>query len=82
MARVTISSPIAILEAADKKLADEDESRSGMLRRLIEAALKEAEERADVEWYIRAYREQPQTEEEFGWSDVAALEAFVELPWE
>ncbi len=80
MTRVTVTLPVDVLAAAEAKLAEPDESRSGMLRRLIEAALKDAEERRDVEQWIRAYREQPQTEDEVGWFEQAALETLRDLP--
>ena len=81
MTRVTISVPSELLEAVDQKLAQGDESRSAVVRRLIEAALRELEEQDEAQRYIRAYQEQPQTEEEFGWSDQVTLEHLAELPW-
>lgn len=82
VSRITVSVPTKLLQAADQKLLREDETRSGLVRRLLEAALREVEERADVERYIRGYLEQPQTEDELGWSDQAAVEHVAELPWE
>jgi metal-responsive CopG/Arc/MetJ family transcriptional regulator len=80
--RVTVTLPREMLEAADETLVEPDESRSGMIRRLIKTALREAQDRKDVEQWIRAYREQPQTEEEVGWFELAALETLRDLPWE
>ncbi|MBI4318476.1 MAG: hypothetical protein HY675_08305 [Chloroflexi bacterium] len=80
--KITISLPNELIAAADARLAREGEGRSGMLRRLIEEALREVEEREKVESYIRAYREQPQTQEESGWHDAANLEIAAELPWQ
>ncbi|MBI2319889.1 MAG: hypothetical protein HYU75_23550 [Betaproteobacteria bacterium] len=71
--------PRALLRAAGEKLARDGEGRSGMVRRLIEAALREVEAREDVERYVRAYREQPQTEEECGWHDAANRELAARL---
>jgi metal-responsive CopG/Arc/MetJ family transcriptional regulator len=79
--RFTISVPVDLLDAFDRAVV-QDDNRSAAVCRLLRSAVKEAKERADVERYIRAYEEQPQTEEEFGWSDQAALASFVELPWE
>lgn len=45
-------------------------------------AQPDAHEQAEIERYIKSYREQPQTEEEFGWLDYVTLQAFGELPWE
>ena len=82
MTRVTVSLPGALLEAADGKLAEENESRSALVRRLLEAALREAAERDDVERWVQAYRKQPQTEDEVGWMEQVALEHLAEIPWE
>jgi metal-responsive CopG/Arc/MetJ family transcriptional regulator len=70
-----------LVEAADRKLVRGSESRSAMIRRVLEEALRAADEKEDVERYVRGYREQPQTEEEFGWSDTALLQNLPELPW-
>ena len=80
--RFTISLPTSLLEAVDRRLVRDGESRSAVVRRLLEEALREAQERADVERYIRGYRETPQTEAELGWSDLAAREHLAELPWQ
>ena len=47
----------------------------------IEEGQREDEE--ERERYIRGWREQPATEEEFGWmTSPAALEHLAEIPWE
>ena len=79
--RVTISVPLGLLDALDQKLTREGESRSAVVRRLIEEALRDAEEQEDVARYVQAYREQPQTEDEFGWSDQVTQEHLAEVPW-
>jgi metal-responsive CopG/Arc/MetJ family transcriptional regulator len=81
MTRVTIRVPSELLEAIDRKLARDEEPRSAVIRRVLEAAVRDAEARQDDERYIQAYREQPQTEEEFGWADQVACEQLAELPW-
>lgn len=80
MSRVTVSVPAALLEAVDRKLIRGEDSRSAVVRRLLEEALRQAQEQEDVERYLQGYRENPQTEEEFGWSDHATRERLVELP--
>ena len=82
MTRVTITLPAALLEAADTKLAREDENRSAMVRRLIEAALREVEEREDVERWVRSYREHPQSEDDLGWVAEVSAEQLAKVPWE
>jgi metal-responsive CopG/Arc/MetJ family transcriptional regulator len=79
--RFTISLPTSLLRALDEQLVNDGESRSAAVRRLLEEAVRAAQERADVERYIRGYRELPQTEEELGWSGAAAREHLSELPW-
>ncbi|MBA2449251.1 MAG: hypothetical protein H0V51_14620 [Chloroflexi bacterium] len=82
LSRVTVSLPTRLLEAVDEKLVNGEETRSAVVRRLLEGALRDAQEREDVEQYIRSYTECPQTEEEFGWSSYVALKHFAEEPWE
>lgn len=79
--RFTVTIPAEMLEALDQKLTREEDTRSAVIRRLVEDALREVDEREDVERWIRSYREHPQTEEEFGWSDQATFAALAELPW-
>ena len=80
--RVTITLPGDLLEAAEARLGSDHGSRSGLIRRIIEDALRAADEREKVQQYVRGYREEPQTEEEFGWSDWALTEGLKELPWD
>ncbi len=80
--RLTISLPSDLVATVERELAQPDESRSALLRRLLEEALRSAEERRNVERYILGYREQPQTEEEFGRSDAVAAEALANERWE
>ena len=80
--RFTVSLPTTLLEAVDDKLVSGAGNRSAVIRRLLEDALREADEREDLERYVRRYREAPQTEEEFGWADHAAREGLAAVPWE
>lgn len=86
LSRVTISLPTDLLTAVEEKLAHEDENRSETFRRLIEQALKEAQRKADAEEYVRSYREDAMTDEEFekeyGWTTALIGETLKELPWE
>lgn len=76
-ARLAISLPSDLVATVERELALPDESRRPLFRRLLEEALREAEERRNVERFIQGYREQPQTEEEFGWSEAVAAEALA-----
>ena len=89
--RVTISLPTSLVRELDERLVDGDSSRGAAIRRLIETALHDLEAREkrkldareEHEQYVRAWREQPDTEEEFGWTtSSAALEHLAEIPWE
>lgn len=82
LARITITVPKDLLEAAEERLGKGEPSRSALIRRIIETALREAEQREKVEQYIREYREHPQTEDEVGWGDAIAIDALKELPWD
>ncbi len=79
--RLTVSLPADLLEALDHKLMKKDESRSALVRRLLEDALREVEEQERVERYVRSYLDDPQTEEEFGWSDDVTRQHMADLPW-
>lgn len=79
--RLTISLPADLLEAMDHKLMRKDESRSALVRRLLEGALREVEEQEKIETYVRSYLDDPQTEEEFGWSDDVTRRHMADLPW-
>lgn len=79
--RITVSLPSDLLEAAGNRLAREGEGTSALVRRLFEAALRDAEEQERVRQYMRGYQEAPQTDEEFGWADAAGREAVAEGEW-
>ena len=81
VSRFTISVPTRLLEGLDQKLTKNGESRSAVVRRLLENALRDVDEQEDVTRYIAGYREHPQTEDEFGWSDHTAGEHLAEVPW-
>lgn len=81
VSRFTVSVPTRLLEAVDEKLVN-GETRSAVVRRLLERALRDLEEREEIARYIRGYQACPQTEEEFGWADYVAPRALAEVPWE
>ncbi len=61
--------------------AQEAESRSAVVRRVLEDALRDIEEQEQIEQYVQGYREQPQTEDEFGWSDRGTADRLAEASW-
>jgi metal-responsive CopG/Arc/MetJ family transcriptional regulator len=51
--RFTVSVPSDLLDAVDQKLMKSEASRSALVRRLLERALREAEEQEQIESYVR-----------------------------
>jgi metal-responsive CopG/Arc/MetJ family transcriptional regulator len=80
--RFTVSVPARLLTALDEKLVREGESRSAVIRRLLEEALEEIEEREQIEQYVRGYHEQPQSDEEAGWTDQIAVDQLRGTAWQ
>jgi len=89
--RVTITLPTTLLRELDERLVTGEMDRGTAIRQLIEAALHDLEARErrkreadeEREQYIRAWREQPQTEAEFGWmTSPRTLEHLAEIPWD
>ena len=79
--RVTLSLPDSLVLALDERLTRDGATRSAAVRRLLELALQTMDERAEIDRYVAGYRERPQTEGEFGWSDDVVRERLAELPW-
>ncbi len=82
VAKVTISLPEEVLTYVDDKQRESGLSRSEVVRRVIERARREERERELDEQFVRGWREQPETEGEFGWVEGATLDAFADLPWD
>ena len=80
VSRFTVSVPRELLKAVDQKLARGKENRSAVVRRLLEDALRDFDEQQESEMYVRSYREQPQTDEEFGWSDEVTVKHLAKAP--
>jgi metal-responsive CopG/Arc/MetJ family transcriptional regulator len=81
MARITVSLPSELLAAVDQDLTQVDESRSAVVRRVLEEALRQARETKADDAYVRAYQKFPQTDDELGWSDLVTRERLSEEPW-
>ena len=82
MAKIAISLPDDILQAVEKERELTGESRSEFFRRAANALLKQKlREERDRE-YTRAYREMPETDEEFAGLRSASMDALAELPWD
>lgn len=81
VSRFTVRVPRGLLEAVDQKLAGGRQSRSAVVRRLLEDALRDFDEQQAIERYVQGYREQPQTDEEFGWSDRVTEQRLAKVDW-
>ena len=79
--KITISLPKELLAAVEDCQKERSETRSEVITHLLEAALQREREKADVERYIRGYREQPDTEDEVALTDRLAVEAASRDPW-
>ncbi len=75
--RLTVTLPAPLVEALDRSLIGGG-SRSAAVREALEKAIAEAQKREQIEAWRRGYAEHPETDEEFGWADVATLEFFAE----
>ena len=75
--RLTVSLPASLVEALDRFLARRT-NRSAAVREVLQRAVDEARRREEADLFVRGYEAQPQTEEEFGWADAAALDALAE----
>ena len=79
--RLTVSLPVSLVEALDRFLANRT-SRSAAVREVLQRAVDEARRREEIERFVRGYKAQPQTEEECGWADVAALDFWTKNRFE
>ena len=79
--RLTVSLPVSLVAEVDRFLAKRS-SRSAVVREALQRAVDEARRREEEERWVRGYEAQPQTEEEFGWADVAALDFWTKNRFE
>lgn len=84
-AKITISLPKDLLETIEKERDPARETRSQLVRRLLQAYLRQKREREDIEQYIRGYQQYPETEEELQEAEAmfkAGLAAMAQDPWD
>lgn len=79
--KITLSVPTELAETIDRRQRECGTSRSEVVVGLLRAALREEQERADVERYIQGYLEQPETEEEIA-ANEAMWKTAIWGPWE
>lgn len=65
----------------DREAARRGVSRSALIREAIEGHLEDRIKAEMIEQYLDGYRRSPETEEEMGWAEQAAIEAIEEEPW-
>src|ERR671911_1243175 len=80
-AKVTISLPAGLLSAVDKLQRKTGRSRSEVIRDAVEGLLAAEAERADERRWLKAYRQQPQSEAELAWTK-SALESLAVNEWD
>ncbi len=81
-AKITISLPSELLEAAKRLQAQKGECRSALIREALEAYVRQERERADVERYVRGYMLLPESDDEVEVTDRLAVEAAESEPWQ
>ena len=81
-AKIAISLPEDVLNAVEEKRGESGESRSQFFRRAVEVLLKLQRERYQSERYIRAYSENPETEQEIESARHAASTILAMEPWD
>jgi metal-responsive CopG/Arc/MetJ family transcriptional regulator len=81
-AKVAFSLEQDLLDQVERIRARTGESRSALIARALAAVTKEDARRVQVERYVEAYREHPETDEEVTSARAAARRALSRLPWE
>jgi metal-responsive CopG/Arc/MetJ family transcriptional regulator len=79
--RIAISLPPEILEAAERERQASGETRSEFFRRAVELLLHGERRRQATEQYIRAYQEQPETDDEVAAIHQASSAVLGQEPW-
>lgn len=79
--QIAIRLPEEVLNAVEEKREASGESRSQFFRRAVEALLKQQIERDKIERYIRAYNDNPETEQETKSAQQAASTILAMEPW-
>ena len=84
-AKIAVSLPEDLLRGIDGCRAASGETRSGFIRRAVEAFFRRERERQAEEQYIRGYLRHPETAEEVAEVEamyLASLEVHAEVPWD
>lgn len=80
--KIAISLPVPFFRTLEKLRRKTGESRSALVRRLIEERLGQERKGARVEKYKDGYRKQPETAGEIAVAEATASALLAEEPWE
>jgi metal-responsive CopG/Arc/MetJ family transcriptional regulator len=80
-AKIAISLPQAVFDAAEKRRLYLGESRSEFFRRAVENMLQSEREAALVKEYIQGYQQTPESAAEIKAVYNASIEALSQEPW-
>lgn len=80
--KIAISLPEDVLNAVEEKREESGESRSQFFRRAVETLLKRQMEQEQIERYVHAYSENPETKQEIESARRAAGTILAMEPWD
>ena len=80
--KIAISLPTTTLDDLERLRGERDLSRSALILEAIDEMLRRERERADVERYIKAYKEFPETEEDLFAGGEFWDQTLADSPWE
>lgn len=80
--KIAISLPVDLVAKLEKIMKKTGETRSAVIRRSIESALKKEAIDSQVRRYISGYLKYPETDEEKNIVNATALKTPEEEPWE
>ena len=79
--KIAISLPGELIRRVERIRKSTGETRSAFIRRAIELALEEREQRALIARYQEGYKKHPETAAEIAAAEAAAVELLSGEPW-
>lgn len=79
--KIAISLPEEVLIAVETEREEIGESRSSFFRRAAELLLRQRKEQEQIDSYIKAYQEKPESPEEIAAARHAASNILSKEPW-
>lgn len=80
--KIAISLPAEVLAEVERERQVTGESRSEFFRLAVERRLRDERRRVDVEQYVRAYQEHPESDEEVAIAGALGTAVLAAEPWE